>query len=186
VAALRAAGGQPACDDFCHRGEHSVEFQVLFIRHLFGDQVPVVPVLCGSVAEGLAQASQPGDLTALAGFARALADIVEPDSLVVAGVDLSHVGPKFGHPLAAFDYELKFRAHDQALLAAIEAGSAEQLWREARRVEDRYHVCGLPALALLLTALPGLRGELRGYHVWHEGPTRSAVSYAAALLFDRK
>ena len=73
----------------------------------------------------------------------------------------------------------------QKLIEAICAGSVEALWAESRSIADRWHVCGLPALAALLTALPDLRGQPRLHDVWHEGPTRSAVSYAAILLSEK-
>ena len=37
----------------------------------------------------------------------------------------------------------------------------------------------------LLAVLPGIRGTVLDYDVWHEDPTRSAVSFAAvAFAFD--
>jgi AmmeMemoRadiSam system protein B len=185
VAFLRQAAGEGAQDDFSHRDEHSVEFQVLFLQHLFGNDLPIVPVLCGSLHEHLATVQEPGHVPAVAAFAKALSTLAEDGSLIVCGVDFSHVGPKFGHEGPAGDYELKFRAHDQKLIEAICAGSVEALWAESRSIADRWHVCGLPALAALLTALPDLRGQPRLHDVWHEVPTRSAVSYAAILLADR-
>ena len=182
VAALTAAAGQDPIDDFFHRDEHSIEFQALFLHHLLGEAVPLVPVLCGSLAEYLEAGVPVGDIGPLFKMARALRAVCTPDTLVVAGVDFSHVGPKFGHGQPATDYELKFRAYDQNLLKAIEQGSADALWAEALRTSDRWHVCGLPALALLLSALPNLTGDVRLYDVWHEAATRSAVSYAAVCL----
>ncbi len=179
---LIAAGGEHAASDFVHRDEHSIEFQVLFVQHLFGTEVPVVPVLFGSLGEHLDRVERPADIPAVAEFAKALQELADDHTLVVAGVDFSHVGPKFGHDHPATTYELKFRAHDQNLLEAIENGSAETLWAESKRVQDRWHVCGLPVLACLLTALPDLKGEVQKYDVWYEAPTHSAVSFAAVLL----
>ncbi len=182
IEALTAAAAQDPADDFFHRDEHSIEFQVLFVQHLLGCDVPVVPVLCGSLHEYLEAGAAVTDIAPLSTMARALGEICTPDTLVIVGVDFSHVGPKFGHEGPATGYELKFRAYDQNLLAAIAAGSAADLWAEALRTADQWHACGLPALALLLTALPDLTGGTGLYEVWHEAPTRSAVSYAAVCL----
>ncbi|MBN2498093.1 MAG: AmmeMemoRadiSam system protein B [Deltaproteobacteria bacterium] len=177
-----AAGELLAPDDFDHRQEHSVEFELLFLQHLLGVELPVVAVLVGSLHAHLVSAERPAEIPGLPRFARELGALAAEGSLVVAGVDLSHVGPKFGHDEMARDLQAAFEAHDRALLDAVCAGSADALWAEARRVGDRYHVCGLPVLALLAEALPGVRGELAAYEVWHETPTRSAVSFAAVHI----
>jgi len=41
-------------EDYCHAVEHSIEFRVLFLQHLFGADINVVPVLCGSYAMSIA------------------------------------------------------------------------------------------------------------------------------------
>ena len=43
----REAGGAAAMEDYCHAVEHSIEFQVVFLQHLFGPRIRIVPVLCG-------------------------------------------------------------------------------------------------------------------------------------------
>ena len=139
-------------------------------------------VLVGSLHHHLEAAEDPAAIDQVARFAPALGDLADPDTLVIAGVDFSHVGPKFGHEAPATSFELDFRAHDQALLAEIQRGSAAGFWSEARRVQDRWHVCGLPVVAVLLQALEGLTGDVRLHDVWFEEPTRSAVSYASVLL----
>ncbi len=179
---LQGAGTGLLCpDDFAHRNEHSVEFQVLFLQTLLPPDTPLVPVLCGSVTAWL-HLESPSEIPGLAAFARALGEACEGRTLVVTGVDLSHVGPKFGDEQAASAVEAEAREHDRRILEAVCAGSAEALWAEARRVADRYHVCGLGPLTLLLLALPGLRGTVLDYRFWHEAATRSAVSFAAVAL----
>jgi hypothetical protein len=101
------------------------------------------------------------------------------ETLFLAGVDLSHVGPKFGDQLTAQALQAETEAHDRALLGCLATGDAEGFWRESIRVRDRYHVCGFGALATLLEVHPPSRGELLHYEMWHEAPTRSAVSFAA-------
>lgn len=187
VTRLRDAGGEiVARDDFAHRREHSLEFQMLFLQHLLPDAVPVVPVLFGSFSGYLSNIDEPAELPQLRAFLEALAGMIDADTLVVAGVDLCHVGPKFGHPEPASHYEREVRAHDEALLRALCKGSVREFWAEGQRVQDRYHVCGFPVLACLLDVLPGLEGRILDYQVWHETPTRSAVSYAAAVLCEAR
>jgi hypothetical protein len=185
VMQLKDAGdGVVAADDFAHSSEHAIEFQMLFLCQLFAADVAVVPVLCGSFNGHLAAASRPADIPEVGRFLKCLAELIDEETLIVAGVDMSHVGPKFGHPNPAAYYQQEFNAHDRALLAALCVGSAEAFWAEGKRVEDRYHVCGFSALACLLELLPGVTGHVLDYQIWHETQTRSAVSYAAAVLYS--
>ncbi len=171
-----------APDDFAHRREHSIEFQVLFLRAIMKGDIPLVPILVGSLGSQLTVLHRAAAIPEAAEFLKALVEICGPGTLVVAGVDLSHVGPKFGHPDPAGVHQEEFQEHDRQLLAALCRGSAEELWAEGRRVEDRFNVCGLSTLAVLLEILPGVTGQVLGYEIWHEAPTRSAVSFAAAVI----
>src|SRR5437899_1064499 len=40
-------------EDYCHSIEHSIEFQVLFLQHLYGADIRILPVLCGPYANSI-------------------------------------------------------------------------------------------------------------------------------------
>ena len=77
---------------------------------------------------------------------------------------------------------LDARRHDHTLLRALEQGDILGFWDEARRVQDRFNVCGFSALACLLELFPGYTGRILDYDFWQEEPTQSAVSFAAVLM----
>lgn len=186
VRALREAGGQAvSAYDIHHRSEHSLEFQVVFLQHLFGASFVIVPILCGSFSGDLTRVERPSEIDGVGEFLKALGEIRREDAegtLAVAGVDFSHIGPKFGHRENASALMLEAKAHDQALIAALTAGNASAFWAESRKVGDRYNVCGFSTLAVLLDAFPGMTGRLLDYEFWREEATHSAVSYAAIVL----
>ena len=190
VETIRGSGGRAvAPDDFPHRREHSIEFQVLFLQHVLkGHAFRIVPVLCGSFAPNLREYERPSDVPGVKDVLDGLRKLVASrgeDVLVVAGVDLSHVGPKFGHDMPATAIVPESRAHDHVLLEALCGHDVKAFWAESRRVGDRFNVCGFSALACLLEILPPCRGQVLDYDVRHEEGTRSAVSFAAAA-FERK
>ena len=185
VARLRDAGKKvAAADDFAHRSEHSIEFQVLFLQHLLPkDSFSLIPILCGFIGAGEpGQGPSRASYQETAGpFLAELRDILaDPKTLLVAGIDFSHIGPKFGHREEAGALEQDASAHDQALLEKAGAMDADGFWAESRRVQDRFNVCGFTALACLLEVLPPCKGRVLGYSLWHEEPTHSAVGFAAA------
>ena len=168
--------------DIDHKNEHSLEFQTLFLQHVFGNRFQILPVLCGSFHKVLMDYSKPAEIPGVADFLAGLRDFLgdEPESsLVVAGVDFSHIGPKFGHRETAMSMILEAKQHDQQLMNAICDGDVSAFWSEVQKHNNRYNVCGLSTLALLLELLSGLKGYLLGYDFWMEEPTQSAVSYAA-------
>jgi hypothetical protein len=183
VKLLKEAGGTLVSpDDFAHSAEHSVEFQIVFLRALLKEDIPIVPILVGSFDVFLNTVDRLSEVPEASPFLAALTSLAGENSLVIAGVDLSHVGLKFGHPHPAAYYEPEFSAHDRTLLDAVCAGSAQAFWAEGKRVEDRYHVCGFPVLATLLEILPEAKGKVLDYQIWHDNQTRSAVSFAALVL----
>jgi AmmeMemoRadiSam system protein B len=188
IASLRAAGGDAvADDDWAHRGEHSLEYQCLVLQRRWGDRhPPCVPILCGSLHHLMKESAAPHAkpevrvfLDSLAGIARA------PDALVIAGVDLSHVGPRFGHAHDAHSMLRAAREHDERLLDHLFNRDPDAMWRETLSVQDRFNVCGLSALLWLTCIAPRVDGELLCYHVWRQPPYASAVTMAAAALYKR-
>ena len=121
----------------------------------------------------------------LAPFLEALARLTDDGTLVVAGVDFSHVGPKFGDEDSAAALEKDFRSSDRRILEALEAGDADNLYETIARDGNQFNVCGFSALWTLLAALPGMQGHVLDYTVWHEDATRSAVSFAAVSFTEK-
>lgn len=185
VRMLRLAGKEiVAANDIAHRSEHSLEFQLLFLQYLFGSDFSCIPILCGPFHPYLQNVSRPRDIPGLERFLGALESCLkEQDStLVIAGVDLSHVGPKFGHSQEASFLKTEAKTHDMALLEAVCKGDVEEFWKKANMVNNRYNVCGLSCLATLLEIHPQRKGYLLDYEFWEEDATRSAVSFAAVAL----
>ena len=184
---LRDTGGDIiSASDFAHRSEHSIEFQTIFLHHLLaGRDFTIIPILCGFCQSNLNEYSRSAYLEKAGPFLQELKQmIMEPDkkTLVVAGVDFSHTGPKFGHEMPARSLESRSTAHDKNLLKHLSRLDAELFWEESRSVRDQYNVCGFSALACLLEVLPRCRGNILNYQIWHDEATRSAVSFSSVVF----
>ncbi len=181
----RAGEGVVAENDFIHRSEHSIEFQLVFLQHLLGmKDFTLIPILCGSLQQLVAY-TRDAFLERAGTFLEALRLIFsdpDHDTLLVAGVDFSHTGPKFGHDQTAGAMEMASREHDQNLLKHLSHMDAGLFWQESATVRDRYNVCGFSALACLMEVLPGCMGTVLDYDIWHEAPTQSAVSFASVVF----
>ena len=173
-------------NDLPHRHEHSVEFQVLFLQYVLGNpELSIVPILCGSFRGSLESYDGPSQIPCVGGFLAALRGVIERDKrrcLIVAGVDFSHIGIKFGDPYSGRTLAPDATEHDKALLDRLCAWDAAGFWQESRRVKDAYKVCGFAPMASMLELLPAAKGHFLDYGMTYEDATHSAVSYAAAAF----
>jgi len=186
-------------DEFAHRSEHSVEFQAVFLRYLFGDRKPVglVPILCGGF-EKAAVSGLPEDEGEVQEFLGALAETLAewgPSACCIAAVDLSHLGRRFGQELTLGESVLKHaEADDRRMIDRILAGDAEGFFRLIQEERDRRNVCGVPAIYTLLRLLEASAGEgaagrtqvgrLLRYEQAVEEATQSVVTFMSAAFYD--
>jgi hypothetical protein len=185
-AIARRAGPEVFAGERAHRTEHSIEFQAVFLRYLFGGrrEVTIVPVLASFVHEALVQGRRPEDDPRVPLVLDALADGIAASRrrvCVIAGADLAHVGPQFGDadevgPTWLGDVE----RDDRALLATVEAGDPEAFFETVRRDGDRNRVCGLSPIYALLRLVPAARGRVRRYGQWPD--PRGTVTFASVTL----
>lgn len=181
---MEAAGPQARTDLITHRGEHSLEFQVVWLQHLLGPEINILPVLCG----GLASAREGGPSPARAGqgreFTAALADLVaRREALVVMGADLAHVGPQFGHEGRLQEADTAaVEAADREMLGLIAAGRAEEFYGFVADELDSRNICGLAPIYAGLEALGQPAGQELGYDYWLAEDGSGLVSFAAAAF----
>jgi AmmeMemoRadiSam system protein B len=161
----KALGEQAAfAEELHHRAEHSIELAAVWLHHIRGGEpCQVVPILCGSF-DHYVRGKEVAQAAHLNQALHVLRDAVQTHrTLVVAAADLAHVGPAFGGlPLDAAG-RAELQAADEALIAQISAGSATGFIDEVRRAQDRYNVCGIPPIYLMLRLLEPARGELLSY-----------------------
>jgi MEMO1 family protein len=177
-------------EDYCHAVEHSIEFQVLFLQHRFGPGVRVLPILCGPFARSLRGGGRPEDDTAVARFIEALGALYAErgDALrFVIGVDMAHVGRRYGDRVAARVGEPemhRIEKRDRDRLAAVAGGHAEAFWELIADDGDReLRWCGASPLYTFLRAVPEARGTVLRYEQWNID-SQSVVSFAA-LAFNK-
>ena len=175
----------PLEEEPVHRGEHSVEFQVLWLAHMLrGRPFTVLPVLTGPLDAHTANGT-PAAVPAIEAFIGALREAIAAAKrpiCVVGGVDLSHVGPRFGDE-EAVGPALGRRASgaDRAALRHVEAGDAEGWWRTVTADGNRCHVCGLGAIYTVLRLLAPVTGRVLGYDQGVD-PAGGLVGFSAVVL----
>jgi hypothetical protein len=173
--------------EIAHRGEHSIEFQVVFLQYLFAGRrdVRIVPVLTSFAHEAMLTGTTPGKSDPVRRFHDALAETVAASGrrvAFIAGADLAHVGPRFGDPapVAASDLA-RVEREDRAMLEAVERADADAFFESVARDGDRRRICGLsPIYSLLCMIAPGSTGALRRYAQWPD--PQGTVTFASVVF----
>ena len=184
-AVTRRAPGDLFAAELAHRGEHSVEFQAVWLQYLRrragGGERRIVPLLASFVHECLLRGKSPAGQPEIDAVLDALRDAmatVPRRYCIVAGADLAHVGPRFGDDWRVDRAQLaRVQAEDRALLAPVALADAEAFFLEALRQRDRNRICGLSPIYALLRLLPGGAGQLLHYGQWTD--PEGAVTFAS-------
>lgn len=179
----RSAGGAIRMEDYCHAVEHSVEFQVVFLQHLFGPRVKVLPLLCGSFLRSLYEGGLPEDSEPVRRMFGALGDLAAREGsrlCWVLGVDMAHMGQRYGDRFEATagrgEMEEVAR-QDRERITCMESGDARGFWERVQQGQDALKWCGAAPIYTFLKTVPQARGELLHYQQWNIDEA-SVVSFA--------
>lgn len=189
LAGLEKDFGEPIYQQmYAHKHEHSVEFQALFLQKVLPGAHRIVPILF-SFPEVIEELAHPVyNRQRVDKFTAALKkqiDRLGEKVCVIAGIDMSHVGKRFGHAEGVTDERLKeIEREDRAALAFVAAGDKRGFVEYMKEMNPRNHVCGYPALYTLLGLLDGRTGELIEYGQNVEGDHDAVVGFAA-MSFSR-
>lgn len=175
----------PYADQFNHKREHSLEFQVVFLKHLLRERpFRIVPVLAGLGAQQASGADPAGDesIRRFIDGVRAVVEARPGRVVVVAGADLAHVGPRFGDE-APYDVARRssLETTDRASLEHAASLDAGGFWDHVASDLDERRVCGLAPIWALMQAVgaSGARGRVLHYEQTVDAEDGSIVSHAA-------
>ncbi len=175
-------------DEFVHKSEHSVEFQALFLRYLFpaGEKARFVPILCSSRDE-ISSGRSPSEDTEFLEFTSALKSVCEErggQACIIAGVDLSHLGQRFGQNLTMTPAMLKkAEIDDRRMIQFILDRDAEGFIRLIQEEKDSRNVCGVPAIYTLLKLVDATSVLLLKYDQSVDPATQSVVTFMSAAFY---
>lgn len=176
-------------DEFAHYGEHSVEFQAVWLMSLFSQagDMRILPLLCGPFHPLIAEGQGPGDSQEYEAALLPLKDLLgrydRAKVMVLASADLSHVGPQFGHDFRVTPaVQADVRAHDLAALEAAAQGDFQGFYGRVARERDRTNICGLAPIYTMLRLLDGQAGRLLAYDQWTDKNGQGLVSFASLVF----
>lgn len=171
-------------EDYCHAIEHSIEFQVLFLQYLYGPNIRILPVLCGSFLRSIHQGGKPEGNENVQRFFDTLGNISarEGNKLFwVLGVDMAHMGRRYGDQMIARADQGEMAAvaeRDKQRIERLRRADSQGFWDLVRENQDDLKWCGSAPIYTFLRVVPQARGTLRRYQQWNIDE-QSVVSFAA-------
>jgi AmmeMemoRadiSam system protein B len=182
-ALARAAPEAVTMEDYCHAVEHAIEFQVLFLQHVWGADVRIVPILCGPFARSTLLGGRPEDDPAVAAFLGALGELAAREAsrlYWVLGVDMAHLGRRYGDAFEArpgLPRLVDAALRDGQRIDRIVEGDAAGFWDLVVEHHDDLRWCGASPLYTFLAAVRPRAARLLRYEQWNIDPG-SVVSFA--------
>ena len=182
----RRAGQDLLASEPAHRAEHSIEFQAVMLQHIVGRRRPfaILPVLASYLHESQLSGGDPEADPRVPRFVDALRETMAASSrrvCLVAGVDLAHVGPRFGDPKRNTATSLaRVERDDRAMLESVVGVDARGFYAGVAADHDARRICGLSPIYTLLRLLPEARGRLLRYTQWPD--PQGAVTFCAVTF----
>ncbi|HEY2595619.1 MAG TPA: AmmeMemoRadiSam system protein B [Chloroflexota bacterium] len=177
--------------EFSHAGEHSIEFQAVYLRslgHAGEGGAPIVPILCDSLHSMVPYNRSPRDVEMVAGFVSALQRTMAQDSrriTLIAAVDLAHIGPRFGDDWSVdVIHQAAVRAADERLLDFVVRPDADAYYADIMADRDARRICGFTPIYLLTALMQAehRQGEVLRYQQWVDRDLSSSVTFCSAVF----
>jgi AmmeMemoRadiSam system protein B len=183
-------------EEYLHRGEHSLEFQVLFLKYCAQKRAAltarperpfkIVPILVSSFHAAMISRTPPEKSTNVGTFLRTLRRMVEKESrniCFIAGVDLAHVGRQFGdrEPITE-EFLQRVEREDRDLVSRLIALDAPGFFENIANDQDRRRICGFSPMYSLIHLLDGVEGKALAYRQAYTPETASAVTFTSVVF----
>ncbi len=177
-------------DVLVHKAEHSIEFQAVFLAHLFAPEPPprIVPILCTSLDDCMGDGQRPEEVPEVERFMQAFQATYDEEKrpvLVIAGADFSHVGAQFGGPVhLTTDFLQEVRGRDVRSAEAAAAGDAKEFFSSVAEHRNGDRICSVGAIYSTLRMVRAPRGELLDYDQAVSDDGSGAVTFGGIALYD--
>jgi AmmeMemoRadiSam system protein B len=181
---LEAEGGPAVImEDYCHSFEHTVELQVIFLQHIYGPDIRILPILCGQYANSIYRGGAPEADDGVRRFLGSLGEMAAREAqrlFWILGIDMAHMGARYQDDFAAYadrGVMAEVAERDRQRIARVVESDGDGFWNLVQENHDDLKWCGSAPLYTFLKTLPEARGELLRYEQWNIDP-QSVVSFA--------
>jgi MEMO1 family protein len=182
-------GRDPASEEILHATEHVIEFQAIFLQHLFGDRHPftIVPILCSLshrffVDDGPFQDQK----RAVEEFCAGLKEVCRQSSrsvCFIASADLDHIGPRYGDSFVPHRGTIaEALEKDGSLLSSLENLDLQSFIQQIAHENDARRICGFSPITTMLQCMDASEGRTLALDYARVDDRNSFVSFASVIF----
>jgi AmmeMemoRadiSam system protein B len=182
-------GKDAAAEEILHAGEHVIEFQAVFLQHMFGERHPfkVVPVLCSLPHFLFSGDPAVGELRReFEAFCEALRETVREASgtvCFIASADLDHIGPRYGDQFAPHQGTVtETLENDGHLLDMLERIDIDGFVQKVAPENDTRRICGFSPIVTMFHCMEASQGKLLALDYAQVDDRNSFVSFASMIF----
>jgi len=175
-------------DEFIHKDEHSIGFQLVFLQYLYHQKknFSIVPILCSSFGEEDGNNNSLRQIFQFEEFVSSLKETIKESKkkiCIIASVDLAHMGSRFGDSeLQDEAYLRKLRSDDIEMLKYVELLDVDGFHNSVQKDNNSRKICGYPAIYTMLNVMEASEGKLLKYSQYAD-QTNSTVSFASMAFY---
>lgn len=182
-------GEDPAAEELLHATEHVIEFQVIFLQHLFAGrhQFKIAPILTSLAPQFFGEATvfleERQRFNRFCGAVREVCQAYDGRVCFIASADLDHIGPRYGDTFMP-DSTTVTRAltGDRKLLSLLEKVDMEAFVREVAEDGETKRICGFSPIVAMLACMDSSVGTLLDLDYAHVDNRNSFVSFASMIF----
>jgi len=183
---------EPDEEEFFHKDEHSLEFQALWLKYIWRDKTPKwLPILVTDF-ERFCEKNPPSKIEYIEKFFNSaeiiLKELLNQNKkiLILAGVDFSHVGPRFGDDIEITpEIKKTIEEYDKKILNIALELKADEFFLNIVETENETNICGLSAtysaLRFIKSINPNAKGKFLDYSQ-ADDPFGGFVSFASMVF----
>jgi AmmeMemoRadiSam system protein B len=167
-----------------HRFEHSIELALVWLHHMRdGASCDVLPILCGA-HELFFKKDRITECAWVPNFITTVKEMMQGNkTLIVAAADLAHVGLAFGGTPMPPEQRTQVALADETLLQLVKDVDPQAFIDEINAVDNRYNVCGITPIYLLLRLLAPSSAQVVSYELCPADQEETSwVSVCGALV----
>ena len=186
---FRKKGGEVFFEeDYSHRNEHSLEFQLPFLQHVAAARsLTMLPVLCAFPASSWTDPELTGLAENIETFARAMSQAIAESGkevCFIVGAELAHIGLRYGDnkPPTYYSFHQCMQA-DLEMLKYVENVDAEGFARFVQKEGDARRISGFSPIYTLLRLIQAGKGEVLRYDRGVTDQFNSTVTYASMAFY---
>ncbi|ODS31836.1 MAG: hypothetical protein SCARUB_03048 [Candidatus Scalindua rubra] len=175
-------------DEFTHKNEHSIEFQLIFLQYLYHQKrnFKIIPILCSSFCTVDGDENRQRQIPQFENFVSSLKETIETSKkkiCIIASVDLAHVGARFGdNKLQDTPYLKRLEDEDINMLKYVEDLDAKGFYNSIQKDNDKRRICGFSAIYTMLNVMQASKGKLLKYSQ-NTDQTNSTVTFTSMAFY---